>query len=257
LVEWTERRVAPLFAPSGMSLDDAKRLCAKELVPAAVTSTVAELRADRAADYEAAARDCANECVRACADALHTALAFAPRPQPVPAPNKPGVNLVFNPSFEEDNGDGVPDGWCAGWLDLGDRAGRAEWYRAGTHFTKPVRTGQRSVLLLWTPAKGLEWRQTWRHAARVNAGETYRGAVWIQARAATGATWLALQFHDTACKAITTARSGMLTEDGKWQKLSAEAHAPAGARWLRVILHSEANSGAVWFDDVELTRVSD
>ena len=254
LVDWTEQRLAPLLAEAGVSLDEARRLASKEGLPAAVTRAVAKLRADKPADYDAATLDCANECARVCADALHTALAFAPRPLPPPAENRPDTNLVFNPSFETGDGDRAPEGWCIGWLDLNDHTGRAEWYRAGTHWDKPVKTGTRSAMLLWTPQKGLEWRQTWRRAVPVNAGETYRAAAWVKTRAATGSTWLSLQFSDTAYEPVSIANSEVVKTDCDWKKLSLEATVPSNARWLRAILHTEANSGAVWFDDVEIMR---
>lgn len=254
LVDFTERRIAPLLAEAGLPLDEAMNLCAKELVPASVTRVVARLREEKSADYEAAALDCANECARVCADALHSALALAPHPLPPPAPSRPGTNLVFNPSFETGEGDRAPDGWCVGWLDLVDRSGRAEWYRAGTHWDKPVKTGGRSAMILWAPPMGLEWRQSWRRAVRVEAGETYRGAARVKTRAATGATWLALQFSDTAYQPIVDARSEVVKADTEWRTLSVEATAPPNARWLRAVLHTEANDGAVWFDDVEIVK---
>jgi hypothetical protein len=256
LVDWTERRLAPLLADAGLPLDEAKRLCTKEVLPAAVTRAVTRLRAEKPADYETAALDCANECVRVCADALHSALALTPRPLPLPAPHKPGVNLVFNPSFEIGEGERAPEGWCTGWFDLADRVGRAEWYSAGTHWNKPVKTGRHSAMLLWTPQKGLEWRQTWRRAVPVEAGETYHGSAWIKTRAATGSTRLALQFSDTTYKPISEAKSEVVKGDIEWQKLSVEACVPPNARWLRLILHTEANSGASWFDDVEAVKVA-
>ncbi|MCX6906737.1 MAG: hypothetical protein NTY01_01705, partial [Verrucomicrobia bacterium] len=206
------------------------------------------------ADYEAAALDCANECARVCADALHSALALAPT-SAATKPHATNANLVFNPSFESGDDDRAPEGWCVGWLDLNDCAGRAEWYRAGTHWDKPVKSGKRSAMLLWTPQKGLEWRQTWRRALPVKAGETYRAAVWIKTRAATGSTWFALQFCDTAYQPVGDAKSEVVKTDNDWRKLSLEANVPPEARWLRAILHTEANSGVVWFDDVEIVRV--
>lgn len=256
LTDWTERRLGPLLAGAGVPLDEAKRLATKQLLPAAVTQAVAKLRAEKLDDYEAAALDCANECARACADALHTALAFAPRPLPPPAANRPNTNLVFNPSFEAGDGGRAPEGWCVGWLDLNDRASRAEWYRAGTHWDKPVRTGKQSAMLLCAPQKGLEWRQTWRHAVPVNTGETYRAAVWVKTRAATGATWLALQFDDTTYKPITDTKSELVKGDFEWRKLSLKTNVPPNARWARAVLHTEANNGAAWFDDVEIVRIS-
>ncbi|MBM4083062.1 MAG: hypothetical protein FJ278_25360 [Planctomycetes bacterium] len=224
-------------------------------MPPAAVKAVAAIRAQREADFRAAALDCANECARACADTLHTALAFAPKPRPEPPPPPSSVNLVFNPSFEEDDGDGVPDGWCVGWLDLEDRVGRAERYRAGTHWDKPVRTGQFSALILWPPQKGLEWRQTWRRALRVRPGEKYRVAAWVKTRAAAGLNCVALEFYDAAYQPISRATSESATADDAWRLESVEVSVPEKARWARVILHSESSDGAVWFDDVEVVNL--
>ena len=141
LVGMTERRVGPLLEKAGLSMAEVKELCATELMPGRAVLAVTRVRSEWADEWDTAIRECAMECVHVSADALHTALAFAPHPFPEAKLNASGVNLVFNPSFEE-AGDGVPLGWCVGWLDLEDRAGRAEWYLAGTHWDKPVRTGQ-------------------------------------------------------------------------------------------------------------------
>lgn len=254
LRQWTEGRFGPLLAGAGMPLDEAKRLAAKETMPPAVAAAVARLRATRPADYEAAATDCANECVRACADAIHSALSFAQKPRIEPEPNPLKVNLAFNPSFEDGSADGAPTGWCVGWLDPLDRAGRAEWYRAGTHFERHVRTGKYSLLLLWPPKKGLEWQQTWSKAIRVRPGEGYRGSAWGNA-AATAVHYLALEFSGTDYEPLLRAKSSPLTGAAGWQQLSVDAEVPQAARWVRVILHSEAGEGAAWVDDVEVVRI--
>ncbi|MBU4460422.1 MAG: hypothetical protein KJ579_07640, partial [Verrucomicrobia bacterium] len=256
LVASSERRLAPLLAEAGVPLEEARALCARELVPDVVRRAVAKLREGKPADYEAAAIDCANECARVCADAIYTALALAPHPLPPSTPSRPGTNLVFNPSFETDDGDGTPDGWYVGWLDLADRSGRAEWYRAGTHWDKPVKTGGRSAMILWAPPKGLEWRQSWRRATPVEAGAVYRGTASVLTRAATGATWLALQFFDTAYLPMVDAKSEIVKADTGWRELSVDTPAPPGACWLRAVLHTEANDGAVWFDDIGIVKLA-
>lgn len=255
LTAWTETRGGPLLEAAGMPLAEAKRLCAQETMVPAVVTAVEGLRSGKPAEFEAAALDCANECTRACADAIHSALAFARNAAAELPPAPAGRNLVFNPSFEEDDGDRVPDGWYVGWLDLADHAGRAELYRAGTHWEKHVHTGQYSALLLWAPAQGLEWRQTWRRAMRVRPGERYHAAVWARGSAATGVCGVALEFYDTAYKPLNAVRSESISGTGAWAQLSVDATAPERARWARLILHSEASAGAVWFDDVEVTRL--
>lgn len=255
LTGWTEQRLAPLLALAGMPLEDAKRQAAQQTMAPAVVEAVARLRAEKPAEFEAAAVDCANECVRVCADAIHSALAFAQKPYVEPEPNAPNVNLVFNPSFEEGEADGVPAGWCVGWLDLRDRTGRAEWYRAGTHWEKHVRTGRYSTLALWPPKPGLDWQQTWPQAVRVRPGEQYRACVWGKAVATTGGSCLAVEFSDTDYQPILTVKTTALTPDGTWQRLGLDAAAPDRARWLRIILHAAGNEGAVWYDDVEVVRM--
>jgi hypothetical protein len=256
VVAWTENRIQPLWQQTGIDFAEAKRRATKELLPRDVVERWARVRRDRAAEYQAVAIDCAGECVRACADAMHTAISLAARGTTAHGAAASGRNLVFNPSLETDDGSGAPDGWCVGYLDLADPLGRADYYRMGTHFERHVHQGQHSLLVLRTPAAGLEWRPTWRHAARVEPGQRYRASAWVNAIAATGTTCVALEFYDAAYHVLTRVPSASVAGDTAWRSLTVEAEAPPQARWLRVILHSRGNSGAAWFDDVELARVA-
>jgi hypothetical protein len=254
LPKWTEQRLACLFESVGMPLEDAKRLSAQQLMAPAVVEAVTRLRTEKPAEFDAAAADCANECARVCADAIHSALAFAQKPYVPPEPNPVDVNLVFNPSLENGEDDAAPAGWVVNWLDVLDRAGRAEWYRARTHWENHVHTGNRSLLILWPPKKGLQWQQTWPKAIRVRPGEEYHGSVWGKAIATEGPCYLALEFADTDYRPLLVAKSDPLATSGQWQRLSVEASVPEKARWLRVILHAEGDQGAVWYDDVEVRK---
>jgi hypothetical protein len=238
-----------------MPLEEAKRLTAQQIMSSAVVEAVTRLRAEKPAEFEAAATDCANECTRVCADAIHSALTFAQKPYLEPQPNASNVNLVFNSSFEDSDGDGVPAGWCVGWLDTRDRTGRAEWYRAGTHWERHVRTGRHSALVLWPPKQGLEWQQVWPKAIRVQPGEKYRASVWGKVAATTGGSYLALEFSGTDYAPIVVAKSPALISDGQWQQLSVGATVPESARWIRIILHAEGSEGATWYDDAEVVRM--
>jgi hypothetical protein len=254
LVEKVEMNMKPLIKWAGLSLEEAKRLCERDVMHPKVVEAVERILVEREADFRSVATRCAVECAGACADVLYTALRFTAVSPPQISPNPLGVNLVFNPSFEEDDGDNIPDGWCVGWLDLDDRIGRAEWYRMGTHWEKHVRTGRRSALILWAPKKGIEWRQTWRKAIRVQEGERYKLSCWVETRGATGRSFAALEFYDGAYRPILRAESESVVGDTAWRKIEVESESPQGARWMRVILRSEDNKGAVWFDDVELCR---
>jgi hypothetical protein len=252
LVAFTEDRTGRLLETVGMPMAEVKPLCAKELMPPRAVAAVAQVRQTQPELWDAAVRECAMECAHVSADVLHTALSLAPKPMPEPKPHPLGVNLAANPSFEIP-GDGVPQGWYVGWIDLQDRTGRAEWYRAGTHWDKPVKSGQRSLLVLWAPRDGIEWRQTWRCAQRVTPGERYRGEAWVKTRTDSGAAWAALEFSNAAYQPVQRFCTAKLTGDSGWKQLTIEAEVPGDARWLRLVLHADV-AGAAWFDDVSVLK---
>ena len=253
MVEATETAVDPVFTKVEMPLSEVKRLTQLDPVPKEVLRAAILAKHEFAADMDIATRACATASAQVCADMLLTALSFAPKPFPQPKPNALGVNLVFNPSFEA-AGDENAEGWCIGWLDLNDKTGRAEWYRAGTHWDKPVKQGARSAMVLWAPEKGIEWRQTWRRALRVNPGESYRASAWVKSRTEKGSSHLTLELCDTSYHAIAQPKSQPANGKGDWTELQLETTIPPDARWLRVILHSNAD-GAAWFDEVSVERV--
>lgn len=254
MVEITERAVDPILTKLGMPIAEVKRLTQDNPYPKEAVRAVLTAKHEFAAEMEAAARTSASAAAHVCADMLLTALSFAPKPFPQPKPNGTGVNLVFNPSFEK-AGDENADGWCIGWLDLNDKTGRAEWYRAGTHWDKPVKKGARSAMVLRAPEKGIEWRQIWRNALRVNPGEVYRASVWVKSRTEKGRSHLTLELSDTNYHAIAQPTSNEAEDKGDWTELKLETTIPPAARWLRVILHSNAD-GAAWFDEVSVERVT-
>ncbi len=253
MVAITEQAVDPILRKLDMPIHEVKRLSQGDVYPKEAVRAVLTAKYEFAAEMETAARASGTVAAQVCADMLLTALSFAPKPFPQPKPNATGVNFVFNPSFEQ-AGDENAEGWCIGWLDLKDKAGRAEWYRAGTHWDKPVKKGERSAMVLWAPEKGIEWRQTWRRALRVNPGETYRASVWVKSRTEKGGSHLTLELSDTNYHAIAQPKSLEATGNADWTELKLDATIPPDARWLRVILHSNPD-GAAWFDEVSVERV--
>ncbi len=252
MVAHTERTMDATLSKVAMPVSEIKTLSAGDLYPKEAVRAILVAKYQYPEAWDEQVRECALAAIRVCADVLFTALRFAPKPMPEAKPNPTGVNLVFNPSFEAP-GDGIAEGWCVGWLDLADRAGRAEWYRAGTHWDKPVKEGDRSAMVLWAPEKGIEWRQTWRRAIRVRPGEVYRASAWLKSRTDKGGSRLTLQFCDTAYLPVAQPSSPEAQGCDDWTRLTVEGRAPATACWLRLILFSNAD-GAAWFDSLSAER---
>lgn len=215
---------------------------------------LAALKKERAEEWNALTLAACLESCRACADILHTLLRLGPATIPEPPVPPAGKNLLFNPSFEEDDGDGVPDGWAAGWPDPTDRVGRAEWYRVGTHWARHVHGGERSLLLLWAPEKGLEWRQSWPRAVRVRPGERYECIGWVECKGTGGEAALGVRIADTDYRALGTVWGERATGDTGWRQVRVEVTVPERGKWLRVLFRSTMREGAVWLDDVDLSR---
>ena len=212
------------------------------------------LRDSDTARVEALFVECDNEGARMVADYLRTAIALAGPTRPhgtAPA----NTNLVANPSFEEDDGTGVPAGWVVAWHDLRDRLGRWEWDGAYPRESRIAHSGRRSGKLMWTSGTGMEWRQRWPDAVRVQPGQTYRVSGWIKTREATGESYLTLRLHRRNNASVAEHRSPRMAGTADWRQVSFEVTIPEGAEKARVACRSDANHGAVWFDDVGLVRL--
>jgi hypothetical protein len=175
------------------------------------------------------------ETCRATADLIHTAIFLTDGERysnywgywlEFPRSGNPTMlNLVDNPSFEKDDASGHPDGWFVNWKNLDDKFGRAEWDNSSMHsvFSKNVRSGERSIKLMWTPQEGIEWLQRQPSAIKTIPGEKYNFSGWIK------------------------------TND--WTRVSFDFTIPENADRIRVGCSSRANEGAAWFDDVEIIRL--
>jgi hypothetical protein len=200
--------------------------------------------------------ECAAEAMRVTADLLHTAITIAP--EKPPTPEVPiGTNLVMNPGFEENHGDMAPAHWAASWGDSRDRVGRAIYENlarvARNHDV--THTGRCSAKILWAPAAGIEWRQSWPCGVLVRPGQVYRASGRVRLRRATGKSFIAIEFCRADCRLVRRIATEPLSGEQDWKKVSVEATVPEGAVRARLICRSEANEGAAWFDDVELARV--
>ena len=213
----------------------------------------AALGANELACVETLLVECDNEGARMVADYLRTAIHLA-GPTRGHEPVPPNVNLVANPSFEEGDGTGVPAGWVVDWHNLRDRLGRWQWDGAFPRESRIAHSGTRSAKLMWTPEEGMEWRQRWPDAVAVEAGQRYRLSGWVKTQDATGESYLALQLHRRNNEETGEHRSKPVSGTSDWRALSLEVGIPEGAEKARVVCRSDANEGAVWFDDVSLIR---
>lgn len=200
--------------------------------------------------------ECDNEGARVVADVLRTAIRLA-GPKPPVEPNPVGVNLLENPSFEADDGSGVPVGWVVGWHNLRDKLGRAEWEGRISRNARVTHTGRHAVKLMWTPPEGLEWRQRWPSAFSVRPGERYRCSGWVKTQEATGESYLILYLYRRNLEPVASFRSEPVAGTQDWRRLVFVASIPEGAEKARLACRADGNGGAVWFDDVEVVRVGE
>lgn len=198
---------------------------------------------------------CAGEAAKVLADAIHTAILLAgPKPDVRRAP--PNADLIVNGSVEQDDfGEPWPAGWVAQWNDPMDRLGRLEWAGLIARNQTLRRSGRHSLKLMWANEKGLQWRQTWPAAVRVEPGERYRATAWVKTAQATGETDLALEFATRSAQPVATLACEPVAGDLEWTRLSVEGVAPPEAERVRIVLRSRSSDGAAWFDDVALMRL--
>ena len=256
LVETTESCVSPILAGTGWSTRAVAEQCKRELMPIKIVETVQTFVTNNPTEFKVIACNCANACVRLSADTLHTLFILAQQTEQEPVTNALGINLVFNSSFEEDDGDQIPDGWFVKRGDRSIRDGCTEWYRKGTHFDHSmVKTGVRSVLLLWAPKTGLTWCQTWRRALSVKKGERYESSAWAYAKNAAGHFRIELETADANyCVRTIVQNENTPLKNERWVRLKVSLDIPEKVCWLRLALYSDAQTGAVWFDDVSITK---
>lgn len=173
------------------------------------------------------------------------------------AGNPSMLNLVENPSFEDDDGSGYPESWVIRRHRLDDKVAVAEWDWSRMHsvFSKAVRHGERSVKLMWTPSEGVEWIQRWPSAIlNLHEGERYRCSCWVKTKSATGNSYMLAYLYD-GLKPMGEIKGEAVRGDAEWRRIEFEFNVPPGVDRMRMACRSDGNSGAVWFDETEALRV--
>lgn len=202
------------------------------------------------------------ENVKVVADVIHTAIFLVDCNKSIPywrdyRDLPKGINLLQNPSFEIDDGTGVPAGWVVRYYNLEDRIGRAEWVNSKLYsiWYRVVRSGKYSVKLMWSPEEGIEWRQRWTCAIPVKKGQKFEYSGWIKTEKATGKNYLIVYFYTRDNTIIESVRSKSVKGTNTWQKISFAFEVPEKAEKIIVACRSDGNKGAVWFDDMEIIKL--
>ncbi len=170
--------------------------------------------------------------------------------------NPVGVNLVENGSFEVDDMTGCPDGWVLVRSDMMDHAGVAEWVdsRFSSIWVSVTRSGNHAVKMMFS-GRGLAWIQRWPYCISVKPGDGYRLAGYIKAYKATGRNCLRIHFYRNDYSEVSMVEAPGILGTRGWQRSELDCKVPPEAGMMRIACYSEQNSGAVWFDDVEIVRL--
>jgi hypothetical protein len=123
-------------------------------------------------------------------------------------------------------------------------------------FSKSVRSGKYSLKLMWTPKEGIEWLQRQPSAIKVGTGEKYEFTGWLKTKDATGESYFSIHLYD-GIDLKKTIKSDIFSGTSDWKRVSFEFPIPDGVDRIRLGCCSDANNGAVWFDDVEIIRLGE
>lgn len=149
---------------------------------------------------------------------------------------------ILDTSFE-----GKHDTAPAGWATTGKNA---TW----TWDSSIARTGSRSVSIAmsrrsvgWTgPTFDVDSSYSSVYPCYVLTG-------WVRTEYGVGRNYLSIEWYGPSGLICTTSsRYAPSSTSGKWAKLSVMALPPVGATRGQVVLRSDRNDAAVWFDDVSL-----
>lgn len=197
-------------------------------------------------EAEAITVECARMAARAVADMIHTAYELNKASLPSRPVSKPGLNLLFNPSFDiDDDGDLQPDGWVREWGDPFDPCDMHLWDKVSPESGACAR-------LFDTSAQGAAWRSSRAAAVPVVAGGAYVLKAQARPQSATGESYVALRFQDERYSTLLEARSEAFSGSAPWFEVSVTGKAPAGAVDALAVCVSKGNRGSTLFDNMEL-----
>lgn len=174
-----------------------------------------------------------------------------------------GVNILQNPSFEDQGSDSEKAKYWAGDVD-----GHGNFWNWGSSGT-PRRRDWRGHSGSWSAAIEGQYsssRETfggwWREGA-ATPGLTYQGSAWFWADARVGNVWSAdmmeikIEFYDAGGTQILYKANQFQGINEKWTKKTVSGVAPPGTAWARLVIDSYGNGtqGSLQFDDAELRPI--
>lgn len=190
----------------------------------------------------------AHLAVCATADIMHTMLELNQNNLPRLIPARPGVNLLYNPSFDlDEDGDLHPDGWVHEWHDLACPYDMHVWDRISTR-------GRGACVRLYRvcPA-GAVWRTARSHGIPVIPGQKYELTGMVRPQNAGERNYIALRFQNADYETLAEFCSPLLGGNAAWQRVKAVGTAPVSAVDALAVCASFDNPGSVLFDDLRLT----
>ncbi|PIX41212.1 MAG: hypothetical protein COZ56_12640 [Armatimonadetes bacterium CG_4_8_14_3_um_filter_58_9] len=207
-------------------------------------------------DDDAAAQElilqCAKETAQRVNDVAGTVYSLLGDSLPQLPDPPTGVNLLPNPSFDEDiHGQNHPDKWVREWSDLS--ISRAS-HSVERHTPRCV---GRAAKLFETPDAGCCWRTPWAHAIPTREDQHFELTGWVSPETASGRNYLAILFGDAHARILKKVETESVTGSHTWNELKVAAAAPPGTVDVLAGCFSESNRVAVLFDDLSLVRTRD
>jgi hypothetical protein len=170
-------------------------------------------------------------------------------PHMVPSRETGSGPLVSNGDFEA-WADGVPVGWdkVGGWQG-------ETWTGTCTRDRDEKHGGAASVRLESTAGDAVQVSRNLSFGETLRAGETYRLSAWMKSRELGTPSQIMVGALTQGLQAKGSWALPMPTPQEGWVRREATFTAPAGADFLRIMMHL-AGPGTVWADDMRLERLA-
>lgn len=153
-----------------------------------------------------------------------------------------GENMLFNGSLDC-TPPGLPGAWSEGVFNAGSKEGKLATSMEGRNGSSCVSSSQ---------ATDAAWHNT---IIPCEPGKKYRLTAWIKTKDATGDNFATMRWYSgNMWTPLGDTRTQTITGTQDWTKMTVEGTVPRDAMFVRIHLISQKNTGAVWFDDLEMVE---